>query len=321
MFKKMKLKKLIKKILNRKRQMEWIRKKRKLVPEPVEKRLVSNIEAADELVRKFEKKNATLEESEKLLYEIEHNFKLHFDKYKQNALAELFDELWLVVTIALILKFFVIGSFRVPTGSMVNTIEIGDNLFVAMFVYGLTFPFAKSQFVEFSDPERGEIITFTEPNPEGKALVKRVVGIPGDTIMITGTDLYVNGKKLEREYIEKVKYTSSKGEKVTASQFLEKTPDGLEYKVIYNDAIYDFQRTRIEETYCKFCNRSFTVPQRNYFVMGDNRDDSLDSRYWGFVPRENLQGKPLFVWFSVQFGESIFDVVDLRLKRIGHIFQ
>ena len=320
MFTKMKLKKLIKKILDRKRQMDWIRKKRKLIPEPIEKRLVSNLTSIDELTKKYADKKATLEEADKLAYEIDHNFKLHFNKYKQNALAELFDELWLVVLIALILKFFVIGSYRVPTGSMVNTIEIGDNLFVAMFVYGLTFPFAESQFVEFSDPERGEIITFTEPEPQKKALVKRVIGLPGDSILLSGTDVYVNGKKLIREFSGKVTYTSSRGEKATTSQFIETNENGRQYKVIYNDAISDSKREEIEQ-YCKFCNRSFTVPQRNYFVMGDNRDDSLDSRYWGFVPRENLQGKPLFVWFSVQFGESILDVIDLRLKRIGHIFK
>jgi len=320
MFTKMKLKKLIKKILDRKRQMEWIRKKRKLIPEPVEKRLVSNLTSIDELTKKYADKKATLEEADKLAYEIDHNFKLHFNKYKQNALAELFDELWLVVLIALILKFFVIGSYRVPTGSMVNTIEIGDNLFVAMFVYGLTLPFAESQFVEFSDPQRGEIITFTEPEPQKKALVKRVIGLPGDTILLSGTDVYVNGKKLIREFSGKVTYTSSRGEKTTTSQFIETNENGRQYKVIYNDAISELKREEIEQ-YCKYCNRSFTVPQRNYFVMGDNRDDSLDSRYWGFVPRENLQGKPLFVWFSVQFGESILDVIDLRLKRIGHIFS
>ncbi|HRQ70749.1 MAG TPA: signal peptidase I, partial [bacterium] len=117
-----------------------------------------------------------------------------------------------------------------------------------------------------------------------------------------------------------VTYTSSRGEKATTTQFIETNENGRQYKVIYNDAISEQRREEIEQ-YCKYCNRSFVVPERNYFVMGDNRDDSLDSRYWGFVPRENLQGKPLFVWFSVQFGESILDIVDLRLKRIGHIFK
>ena len=320
MFTKMKLNKLIKKIQNRQRQMGWIKKKRNAIPEPIGKRLVSNLELTEELIRKHQTGHAKLEDAQKLLYDIDHNFKLHFDKFKQNAIAELFDELWLVVLIALVLKFFVIGSYRVPTGSMVNTIEIGDNLFVAMFVYGLTLPFAESQFVEFSNPERGEIITFTEPEPQKKALVKRVIGVPGDTILLSGTDVYVNGKKLIREFSGKVTYTSSRGEKATTTQFIETNENGRQYKVIYNDAISEQRREEIEQ-YCKYCNRSFTVPQRNYFVMGDNRDDSLDSRYWGFVPRENLQGKPLFVWFSVQFGESILDVVDLRLKRIGHIFK
>ncbi|HPS29413.1 MAG TPA: signal peptidase I [bacterium] len=320
MFEKMKLKKMVKRILNRKRQLEWIKKKRKLLPEPVEKKITNTLDQISAAEKKIKDSVYTFAEAEKLNYEIEHNFKISFGAYKQNAFAELFDELWLVIVIALILKFFVIGSFRVPTGSMVNTIEIGDNLFVAMFAYGLTMPFASNQFVEFGNPERGEIITFTEPNPAGKALVKRVVGVPGDSILISGVDVYVNGTKLEREFTGKVTYTSSRGKVVTASQYLEKNQDGRQYKVIYNDEMTDLARSEIEG-YCKYCNRSFTVPERSFFAMGDNRDDSLDSRFWGFVPRENLQGKPLFVWFSIQFGDSIFDVIDFRPGRIGHIFQ
>ena len=320
MFEKMKLKKLVKRISNRKRQLEWIKRKRKLLPEPAAKKMTNMLEQISVAEKKIKDATYTFPEAEKLDYEIEHNFKLSFNQYKQNAFSELFDELWLVVVIALILKFFVIGSFRVPTGSMVNTIEIGDNLFVAMFVYGLTFPFASNQFVEFGNPERGEIITFTEPGPAGKALVKRVIGVPGDSILISGVDVYVNGTKVEREFLGKISYTSSRGKIVTASQYFEKTPDGRKYKVIYNDDISDIARAEIEG-YCKYCNRSFTVPERSFFAMGDNRDDSLDSRFWGFVPRENLQGKPLFVWFSIQFGDSIFDVVDFRPGRIGHIFE
>lgn len=333
MLEKLKLRKILKKLAIQGNRLEWIRKKRKNLPEQVEKKLDENIKKISDI---FEEKERAKGESGKIseekypkiafeyvkkaLGETNYNMEHYFKKYKQNALWELFDELWLVVLVALILKFFVIGSFRVPTGSMVDTIEIGDNLFVSMFYYGLTLPFAESQFVEFADPKRGEIITFTEPGPDKKALVKRVIGVPGDTIFITGRNVYVNGKKLEREETGKVGYYSSRGRIEETTQFTETDENGNKYNVIYNDSFNDDIREQINAR-CPYCNRSFTVPDRNYFVMGDNRDDSLDSRYWGFVPRGNVQGKPLFVWFSVQFGSSIFDIKELRLNRIGHFFK
>ena len=324
---------MLKKLAIQGNRLEWIKRKRKNLPEQVEKKLDENIRKISEVFEekkrlqesnvnpaKSDNSKLSLEYIRKMLGETAYNMDHYFKKYRQNALWELFDELWLVVLIALILKFFVIGSFRVPTGSMVDTIEIGDNLFVSMFYYGLTMPFAESQFVEFADPKRGDIITFTEPGPEKKALVKRVVGLPGDTIFIHGENVYVNGHKLEREESGKVSYYSSRGRIEETTQYIETDENGNKYKVIYNDSFNDEIREQINMK-CPYCNRSFTVPERNYFVMGDNRDDSLDSRFWGFVPRGNIQGKPLFVWFSVQFGNSIFDVKELRLNRIGHFFK
>lgn len=339
LLRKLKLRKLLKKLAIQGNRLEWIKKKRKNLPEQVEKKLDENIrkisDVFDEKERakrdsdcekisqeRYDEKypKITVEYVKKALGETNYNMDHYFKKYRQNALWELFDELWLVVLVALLLKFFVIGSFRVPTGSMVDTIEIGDNLFVSMFYYGLTLPFAESQFVEFADPKRGDIITFTEPGPDKKALVKRVIGVPGDTIFITGKNVYVNGKKLEREESGKVGYYSSRGRIEETTQYTETDENGNIYKVIYNDSFTDEIREQINAR-CPYCNRSFTVPERNYFVMGDNRDDSLDSRYWGFVPRGNVQGKPLFVWFSVQFGSSVFDIKELRLNRIGHFFK
>ena len=333
MFEKYRTNKLLKKLAIYGNRLQWIKKKRKNLPEQTEKKLDENIKKISDI---FEEKNKlrenggklpqtedsklSLEYVKKALGETNYNMDHYFKKYKQSTAGELFDELWLVVLVALILKFFVIGSFRVPTGSMVDTIEIGDNLFVSMFYYGLTLPFAESQFVEFADPKRGEIITFTEPGPDKKALVKRVIGVPGDTIFITGKNIYVNGKKLEREEVGKVGYYSSRGRIEETTQYTETDENGNSYKVIYNDSFTDEIREQVN-TRCPYCNRSFTVPERNYFVMGDNRDDSLDSRYWGFVPRGNVQGKPLFVWFSIQFGNSPLDIKELRLDRIGHFFK
>ncbi|MBP5405991.1 signal peptidase I [bacterium] len=333
MFNKLKLRKMLKKLAIQGNRLEWIKKKRKVLPDPIERKLNENIQKIAEIFEERKKSQESggvfakdgetklsLEYIGKILGETEYNLQHYFKKYRQSTAGELFDELWLVVLVALVLKFFVIGSFRVPTGSMVDTIEIGDNLFVSMFYYGLTMPFAGSQFVEFADPERGDIITFTEPGPEKKALVKRVIGVPGDSIFIHGKDVYVNGEKLGREKIGKVSYHSSRNRLEETTQYVETDENANKYNVIYNDSFTDEIREQINSR-CPFCNRSFKVPERNYFVMGDNRDDSLDSRFWGFVPRGNVQGKPLFVWFSIQFGNSIFDVKEFRPTRIGHVFK
>jgi signal peptidase I len=319
MIDKLRIRKLTKKILNRKRQLLWIKKHRNNLTDPVEKKLSEQLDRIIEIEKKVGKQSIKSNDLERFYKELEYNFKKDFLLFKQNPLWELFDELWLVVLIALFLKFFVIGSYRVPTGSMVNTIEIGDNLFVAMFVYGLTLPFAKSQFVEFGNPDRGDIITFTEPGTDGKALVKRVIAIPGDTVLLSGDDIYINGEKLQRTIVEKRSYISSHGSEVSATRYEEMTHDGKKYSVLYHNSIDENEKKEFLR-YCRYCNRTFTVPERSLFVMGDNRDDSLDSRIWGFVPRGNLQGKPLFVWFSVQLGKN-FEIIDLRLKRIGHFFE
>lgn len=318
MFERYKTKKLLKKLAVRLLQLQWIQKKRKNLPDDIKKKVDANIDKITAL--KKTGSTPSYDDVRRTLGETEYNFSHFFNRYKQNPVAELFDELWLVVLIALLLKFFVIGSYRVPTGSMVDTINIGDNLFVSMFSYGLTLPFANSQFVEFRDPKRGEIITFIEPGPEKKALVKRVIGVPGDTIFISGKDIYINDKKLEREKIGKVSYTSSRGEVKNTTQYTETDSDGRSYNVIFNDDFNDAIRAKVESQ-CPYCARSVKIPPRYYFVMGDNRDDSFDSRFFGMVPRSNVQGKPLFVWFSIQFGSSIFDIVDVRLERIGHVFK
>ena len=318
MFEKYKTKKLLKKLAVRLLQLQWIQKKRRNLPDNIQKKVDANVNmiAALNKTERF----PSYDEVKRIHGETEYNFSHFFNKYKQNPVAELVEELWLVVLIALLLKFFVIGSYRVPTGSMVDTINIGDNLFVSMFSYGLTLPFANSQFVEFRDPKRGEIITFIEPGPEKKALVKRVIGLPGDTIFISGKDIYINNKKLEHEKIGKVSYTSSRGEVKNTTQYTETNPEGGRYNVIFNDDFHDAIRSKIESQ-CPYCARSIKIPPRYYFVMGDNRDDSFDSRFFGMVPRSNVQGKPLFVWFSIQFGSSIFDIVDVRFDRIGHVFK
>jgi signal peptidase I len=312
-------KKEIKKLKTNLRKLSWILKKRNNLPPQLKTKgqnLHNELTEALSNIKKAESKDLKI-----LNQRAQEALSGELKKYCQNWLAELFDELWLVVSVALILKFFVIGSFRVPTGSMVETIEIGDNLFVSMFAYGLTIPFGETQFVQFSDPERGDVVTFVEPNPEKKALVKRVVGVPGDKIKLHGSDLYINGSLVKKKFLKKRKYTSSTGIEILASLYEETLPGGVKHKILEMDNV-DEERLESQSIRCrKYCGVEFTVPERKYFVLGDNRDNSYDSRYWGFLERDRIQGTPWMVWFSVQFGSSIFDVVDFRPERFGTIIR
>ncbi len=312
------LRKLRKKIKARAHQLAWIVKKRKQLPEQDRTKIKHLVDEAQTALRNNSLK---LTDARSLLKKLDQAATKTYGKWRQNWLWQTFDELWLVVLLALIIKFFFLGSFRVPTGSMLDTILIGDNLFVLMNRYGLTIPFSHREFVTWSAPKRGDIITFSAPMESHQALVKRVIGVPGDTIFISGSTLMVNGQPVKRTVQGNFTYTDSRGQVVRATRYREKNCDGKEYDILLNSAVSDDNRKAFEAEYCRYCGRTFTVPPENYFVMGDNRDNSYDSRFWGFVPRHNLQGMPLFVWFSVQFGDSLFDVIDLRISRIGHIIR
>jgi len=289
----------------RSKQLSWILKKRNNLPE--------NLKIT---IQKIVQENSTLVKNggdkELLKKQCEENSRLlknELKSYKQNGFMEFVWDWGPWILAVIIIKSFVLGSFRVPTGSMVNTIYIGDHLFVNMFKYGLRLPFADSQFVEFTNPKQGEVITFIEPGPEKRPFVKRVIGLPGDKILIDKDTVTVNGKALERKFVGEFSYASSQDEKTDALKYEETLPNGKKYIVLYNKNVPVEMREAMN-FHCPMCMKEFVVPERSLFVMGDNRDNSLDSRYFGFVPRDNLQGSPWIIWFSVRMGE-------LHLERVG----
>ncbi|MCK5808311.1 signal peptidase I [bacterium] len=305
-------------INGRKQQLSWMLRKQKELPQKIAEEIKKLLVGTEKLLNNPETTASNLKAlQEKLDGAVTKTYR----EWKQNIVWQTFDELWLVIVLALIVKFFFLGSFRVPSGSMMDTILIGDNLFVLMNRYGLTIPFRDRQFVSWGTPDRGDIITFTEPTKDRKALVKRVIGLPGDKVFVSGTTLRINGKEATRVKKGEVSYTDSQGNAVETVQYREKNIDGKEYNVLFKKGVTDNNRLLFEQKYCRYCGIEFTVPEGHFFAMGDNRDNSYDSRFWGFIPRNFLQGTPLFVWFSIQFGDSIIDVEDFRPLRIGHIIK
>lgn len=179
------------------------------------------------------------------------------------------------VLIALLIRAFVIEAFKIPSASMVPTLQIGDHIFVNKFLYGLRIPFTKTRFFQFTEPKRGDVVVFLYPMDESKDYIKRVVGLPGDRVRTDGTDLYVNDEKVPR---------TPNGEKGETSYFEEKLGD-MDHMIQFGP-------------YRSFDNREYHVPPDSLFVMGDNRDNSADSREWGVMPMGNLKGKAMFVWLS-----------------------
>lgn len=195
--------------------------------------------------------------------------------------------------LALFLRAFVIEAFMIPSGSMIPTLLEGDHIFVNKFVYGLRVPFTKKWFVHFRKPERGEVIVFFFPLDESKNFIKRVIGVAGDTIRFDGDSVFVNGKKISREPLEGL------------------SEDGFQHAIeLYDGHRYEVQ---FDQRYQNLMEEEILVPEGHFFVMGDNRHHSEDSRAWGFVPLENIKGRAMFVWLSLNKNEG-----GLRLNRFGH---
>jgi signal peptidase I len=173
-----------------------------------------------------------------------------------------------------------VQAFIVPTPSMDTTVRVGDHLLVDKLSYSPSDGFSK-HLLPYTEPKRGDIIVFRWPLDISQNYVKRCMGVPGDRIKVVDKDLYLNGKKLAEPYIQHVRpYIDP-----FADNFPPSDPSGA----------YDRGREMLAH---HVVNGELVVPEDSYFAMGDNRDNSSDSRYWGFVPRENIIGKPLVIFWS-----------------------
>jgi len=222
----------------------------------------------------------------------------HLSFGRKSRPREYVESIGVAVLLALLLRAFVVEAFKIPSGSMLPTLEIGDHLFVNKYLYGLRVPLTNFKLMELREPRPGEIVVFVYPREKDKDFIKRIVAVGGDTVEVRQTRLIVNGKPVPREpipgpctYYDLHEFTSQRVER-GCEEFWEEL-GGFRYRTIYNRGEYhrNFAPTR--------------VPENRVFVMGDNRDNSHDSRFWGTVPYELIKGKALFIWLSYGGVEGI----------------
>jgi signal peptidase I len=215
----------------------------------------------------------------------------------KSIIREYFEQGVITVIMALFLMTFIAQAVAVPTGSMQNTINIGDHLFVNKFVFSKPTPLF-GRLLPTRAIQRGDIIVFKLPSDPKINYVKRVIGLPGDTVHVKGRRVFVNGQELHEQRVL-VKLEGHREDSELPIVKVESKPDNARYRVYY-DAEQTSDNDEIDFTQgMRFgVKEPVKVPQDGYLVMGDSRDNSLDSRYWGFVPRENIFARALYVHWS-----------------------
>jgi signal peptidase I len=182
----------------------------------------------------------------------------HLGFARKSTAREYTESIGVAVLIALFLRAFVVEAFKIPSGSMIPTLQVGDHIFVNKFIYGVRVPFTNIKFgMEYRKPRRGEVIVFIYPKEPDKDFIKRIVAVENDTVEVRDNQIFVNGVGVPRSHV-----------------------DG------------DCNYGGVHST------RPVTVPKDSVFVMGDNRDNSHDSRFWGFVPFDLIKGKAMIIWWS-----------------------
>jgi len=200
---------------------------------------------------------------------------------RKGAIREYAEAILIALAIALVIRTFVVQAFKIPSGSMIPTLEIGDHILVNRFIYGFRIPYTRVRLLPFTTPQRGDVIVFVYPEDNSKDFIKRVVGVGGDTVEIKDKRVYVNGRAWEDPFGV-----------YTDPRVLPKSMDPRD----------NFGPVK--------------VPPDELFVMGDNRDNSRDSRYWGFVHVGEVKGKAFLIYYSWDSSNH-----GIRWGRIGKIIH
>lgn len=190
-----------------------------------------------------------------------------------------------ILVVVFVLRSFLYEPFRIPSGSLEPTLTIGDFILVNKYDYGVRLPVIHNKIIARGEPQRGDIVVFRWPPNPGYDFIKRVIGVPGDTISYINKQLYINGNKITQSDKKDAIMIDEQGNEVPVVEKQEALFD-IKHQIFIDPKkpVKDFQFLR--------------VPKGMYFVMGDNRDDSADSRFWGFVPEENIVGKAVAIWMS-----------------------
>ena len=223
--------------------------------------------------------------------------------------------------IAVLVRTFAYEPFNIPSGSMIPNLLVGDYLFVSKFSYGYSrysFPYGFGVFdgrIWGTPPERGDVAVFKLPRDNETDYIKRIVGLPGDEIQVLGGVLHINGQMVERFRLDDYVYRDRFGNHNKVKQYLETMPNGKSYRVLDSDPLGSLDNTPI-----------YVVPQGHYFAMGDNRDNSSDSRVLqqvGYIPEENLVGRAEILFFSTNGSARLWQVwrwpFSIRFLRFGNL--
>ena len=249
------------------------------------------------------------------------NYKIKTRTYKEQiskgnrSLTYKTVSLILAILAILWIRYSVVEPYKIPSGSMIPTLQIGDHIFVNKLAYGLRIPFI-GEIKRWGEPQRGEVIVFVPPLDNGKVYVKRLVGLPGDKIRVEDDKLYINDKpivKTEESFYPTMKDVDSNPDNPNPY-----VPETFNLYTEDLEGVRHFlaQLKDRNSPYNNHFSLEVTVPENAYFFMGDNRDNSEDSRVWGFASRDSIRGHAMFIWLSLNWSKS-FTPSWIRFLRFG----
>ncbi|MEO6824408.1 MAG: signal peptidase I [Nitrosospira sp.] len=216
-----------------------------------------------------------------------------------------------VILIVFFLRSFLVEPFKIPSGSMIPTLLVGDFILVNKYTYGIRLPVVNLKIMDVNEPRRGEVMVFRYPENPSMDYIKRIIGVPGDSVTYRDKQLSINNIPVKTEPEGEYAYVESGLNYIYTRRYGESLGEHS-YSTLINPEVPDMHMAGVRpfplRENCSYHDSGFTctIPEGNYFTMGDNRDSSSDSRYWGFVPERNIVGKAFMIWWNFS-----------DLKRIG----